>query len=85
MDLNCAGPLICGFFFSINILKYHIIQDWLNLQLWNYGYRGLALKSYVNFQLCDESVPHPGIIVQRSIVVCLQITEIHSYTNQNFL
>ena len=36
--LNCAGPLICGLFFSVNVvLQYYMICDWLNLQMQNSG------------------------------------------------
>lgn len=48
MGLNCAGSLICGFFFSS---KYYMIHSWLNSEgeetrMWKANY-----PLYVDFQL----------------------------------
>ena len=47
VGLNCVGPPIYGFFFSINTC--YIVCSWLNLQMREPGYRGLAVNLYLDF------------------------------------
>lgn len=45
------------FFFTKYVLQYYLICGWMNLQLQNPMYRGLAVKLYVDFQLCKWCMP----------------------------
>ena len=73
-------------FFS-NIPQDYTAYGWLNLWMWSYVYRGLAIKLKVGFLLCWGSVPLIPTLFTDVYGVPLKETnnifwEIHEFSNQ---
>ena len=69
-------------FFTKYVLQYCLICCWINLQVPNHIYRGLAVKLYLDIQLCEwwASLTLTLFKGQLYIVYAYTYTHIYPYT-----
>lgn len=70
------------FFFTKYVLQYCLICCWINLQMQNHIYSGLAVKLYLDIQLCERwaSLTPTLFKSQLYIVYAYTYTPIYPYT-----